>query len=164
MLPICHERMSDILDYDKETGVFTWKIKASKKTIIGSEAGCPTAYGYVRIKIDGITYAAHRLAWFYINRSWPCGQIDHINGVRTDNRAVNLRDVSRSINQQNQRASQRGNKSGLLGVSWSNKDKKWWSRISVNGKFNYLGSYDSPEDAHAAYVAAKRQMHEGCTI
>lgn len=161
---ITHGRLLQVMNYDAETGLFHWLAATSKKTKIGSQAKTINAYGYIRIRIDKEDYVAHRLAWFYVYGKWPENQIDHINGVRTDNRINNLRDVCVRQNQENQRRAQKGNRSGFLGVSWNNKDQKWWSRISVNGKFNYLGSYDKPEDAHAAYVEAKRLRHAGCTI
>lgn len=92
----------------------------------------------------------------------PCGQIDHINGDKTDNKLSNLRDVAQAINRQNQKHANAGSGTGLLGVS---KRKDGYSaRIGVGRKSVWLGLFKTPEAAHAAYLSAKRDAHEGCTI
>lgn len=93
---------------------------------------------------------------------WPTNEIDHKNGVKDDNRFGNLRQATHLLNQQNQRKAQRKNKAGLLGVCA--KRNGFMASIKVNGKNKWLGSFSTPELAHAAYVAAKRKFHEGCTI
>jgi hypothetical protein len=96
---------------------------------------------------------------------FPDGQIDHRDGDKDNNRWGNLRDVTRLVNQQNQRRAHRSNRSsGLMGATWSKASKKWQSGIKLNGKFIYLGSFETPEEAHATYISAKRRLHEGCTI
>jgi len=128
----------------------------------GAVAGYVGNDGYVRIRASGTRFLAHRLAWFYVHGTWPVGEIDHINGDRSDNRIANLRDVSRLTNRQNMRRAQADNRSGLLGVSLANNRCK--ASIRSGGKNHHLGYFSSPEAAHAAYVAAKRQRHDGCTI
>jgi len=143
------------LRYDPDTGF----IEANRGSVTKSSTG------YIVFRIDGRQYAAHRLAWALYHGAQPTGHIDHINGDRTDNRAVNLRDVSRTVNNQNQRVAHRSNRSsGLLGASWHKRDKCWMSHISVCGKKTHLGSFKTAEAAHARYLEAKRVMHEGCTI
>jgi hypothetical protein len=95
---------------------------------------------------------------------WPAQQIDHINMNRTDNRIANLRSVSPRVNSENRRTAQSQNLVGLRGVSWRDHCKKWRSRITVHGVEHRLGQFDTAEDAHAAYLEAKRRLHEGCTI
>ena len=107
---------------------------------------------------------AHRLAWALHTGSWPNGEIDHINGDESDNRLVNLRDTSKSVNQQNKRNPRSDNKSGFMGVCWHKGAGKWRAQITVNGKVIYLGLYETTEAAHAAYLRAKRELHQGCTI
>lgn len=159
------ERLKQVLRYDPETGLFWWRIKTSNRTNLNKPAGSLNNDGYVRIKIDGEAHLAHRLVWFYINEKWPAILIDHINGIRHDNRIENLRDVTNSINQQNQRNSRSNNKSsGLLGVSFNKQAKKYMAHIRIDGKRNYLGLFDNPQEAHAAYLEAKRLNHPGCTI
>lgn len=109
-------------------------------------------------------YFAHRLAWFYVHGEWPKGHVDHINGNRDDNSAGNLRDVSPTVNAQNLRKARSDNKSGLLGVCWVERVKRWKAQINVHGAHLTIGFYESKEEAHQAYVQAKRQHHAGCTI
>jgi len=92
---------------------------------------------------------------------WP-SEIDHINGDKSDNSYRNLREVSRGENMQNKRKAHRNNKTGFLGVA--REAGKYRARIRVCGKNRSLGMYDTPQQAHQAYLAAKRELHEGCTI
>lgn len=93
---------------------------------------------------------AHRLAWFLHYGVWPAGSIDHINGIRHDNRLVNLRDVTAAENSMNRRGEV--NASGYPGVTKCHK--RWGARIVVNGKRLWLGQHDTPEQAHATYRQA----------
>lgn len=156
------ERLHQALAYDENTGVFTWLIKASKNTVIGSVAGCVTKDMPVRIRLDGFLYRAHRLAWLYKYGNWPKKLIDHRNGCNVQNAIANLRDVSHSTNSQNIRKSHKDNATGFLGVSARNG--KFVAQLTANGKAHFLGVFDTPEIAHAAYVSAKREMHEGNTL
>jgi hypothetical protein len=154
------DSLKRLLHYDPLTGVFTVLTKAPRRKV-GDVAGC-YCRGYLRIHIGGFGYQAHRLAWLYVYGDWPKHDIDHINGIRDDNRIANLRDVPKGINIQNQKAAHHGSQSGLLGVSWNKR--KWRAKITLNGQIKYLGHYDNKYEAHEAYLKAKRQMHEGCTI
>lgn len=159
------ERLRALLSYDPATGTFTRRISRCRWRA-GETAGAPNR-GYVQIKIDNVLHAAHRLAWLHTTGSWPTGDIDHIDGNRSNNAFANLRDVTRGINAQNLRRARRDSQSGLLG-SFKKKDRKqkdrWQAQISLNGVLHYIGIYDTAEEAHAAYVAAKRRMHVGNTI
>jgi hypothetical protein len=156
------EYVRDLLRYDPETGLFTWnKDRVTRKP--GDSAGSVTKLGYLDIIVCRRLYKAHRLAWLHVYGEWPKQEIDHINGDKLDNRIANLRDVSRSMNVQNLQKARRDNKSsGLLGVSSSYG--RWVARIWNDGRLRHIGYYDTPELAHAAYVATKRELHEGCTI
>lgn len=156
------ERLREVLDYNPDMGVFVWKVRTSTSVRIGDVAGTPTANGYLHIRIDRKHYYGHRLAWLCVYGTWPHGQIDHINGNRLDNRLVNLRDVPQKMNLENQRRAHSNSISGLLGVS--PKRNRWKSSIRVAGKEHHIGTYDTPEEAHAAYIEAKRRLHSGCTI
>lgn len=162
MTMLTSERLRECLHYDADTGVFTWLVKASKNTVIGSVAGCFTAGYPVRIRVDGKCYRAHRLAWLYVHGQWPKNVVDHRNGANQVNVFANLRDVPTIINAQNMRRPHSDNKSGFLGVSPRNGG--FVAQIYANGKAHYLGKYTTPEIAHAVYVAAKRQLHEGNTL
>lgn len=160
------ERLREVLNYEPATGIFTWKVRTSNRVNIGDVAGAMLKTGYLSICIDSKFYRAHRLAWLYIHGDWPSADIDHLNGMRTDNRFCNLRDVSRSTNQQNLRKA-RGEKthSGLLGVYRTDKvNNQWRACIKIDGKDVHLGNFRTKEAAHEAYLLAKRSHHEGCTI
>jgi hypothetical protein len=156
------EQLRELLSYDRETGIFRWNV-ANKRVRIGSDAGHLHPSGYRRIGIYRRVYSAHRLAWLYVHGAFPLGDIDHINGARDDNRIANLRDVPHAVNMQNLRTAPRTNiESGLLGVSTSLG--RWKAQIRLNGSRMYLGTFSTPEEAHAAYLEAKRLLHLGCTI
>jgi hypothetical protein len=151
------------VDYDPETGLFRWKL-LSGKARPGAIAGSRHCQGYVAIGYQGHRMLAHRLAWAFVHGEFPRHEIDHINGDRTDNRIANLRDVSRSVNNENLRGARSHNKSGLLGVSRRNWCSTFGAAIRVNGKRYHLGSFPSAEKAHEAYLTAKRRLHEGNTL
>ena len=117
---ITQERLKEVLDYGPETGVFVWLQKRGRRAV-GQIADSPTSYGYTRIHVDGRTYMAHRLAFLYMTGEFPPEEIDHINGVRSDNRWENLRAVSPMINKRNSRMHDR-NKTGVVGVCRRSQD------------------------------------------
>lgn len=159
------ERLKEVLKYEAATGLFWW-IERKQGRTTNKPAGCVNKiHGYALIGIDGKLYKAHRLAWFYINGKWPDHMIDHINGIKHDNRIENLRDVTRDINGQNQHKATKQNKStGLLGVYYDAQRKKYSAQITVNGSTKHLGRFNTPQEAHQVYLEAKRQYHPGCTI
>jgi hypothetical protein len=162
---LTQSRLQQLLDYDPDTGLFKWKIANSKRVRVGDVAGSPSIKGYVLIGVDGSVYRGHRLAWLYVYGEWPKHYIDHINGVVTDNRIENLRDVSTMVNMENQKAAPSHNKScGVLGVSREKNHRKWRAVITTEGRQRHIGYFDTIEEAHEAYLAAKRQLHVGCTI
>ena len=154
-----------LLEYDQHTGILRWRVSPSRPCKAGAIAGSRTDRGYWRVMIKGRSYLAHRLGWLIVHGNWPHGEIDHINGVKTDNRLCNLREATRSINSQNKRAAQANNKScGLLGVTWNKQHRKWQSKIMVNKTLHHVGLFDDANVAHSAYLAKKRELHAGCTI
>jgi hypothetical protein len=164
---ITHAELLRLLHYDPESGIFTRKEQRGREQA-GSVAGGLSAYGYHSMVIDYRRYKNHRLAWFYVHGRWPQGDIDHINGDRSDNRIANLREVSRSVNLQNQRKANQRNKSGFLGVALMSARKlsrrPYVATIKANGKLLHLGRFATAEEAHSAYLSKKRELHEGCTI
>ncbi len=162
-------RLRELLNYDRDTGAFTWRTRVSQRVRAGSLAGGPSKDdGRWRITVDGVKYLGHRLAWLYVHGEWPPGELDHTNGDghMGNNRISDLRPVTSRVNTQNQRRARSDNKSsGLLGVHWDKRyGGHWVSHIGVNGKQKYLGQFDTPQAAHAAYLEAKRRLHPGCTI
>jgi|LakMenEpi03Aug12_release.lakeMendotaPanAssembly.Ray.scaffolds.fasta_scaffold79539_3 hypothetical protein len=141
--------------YDTESGEF---ISKSNRRF-GKKLGWINDSGYVVISVgNGVAHRAHRLAWYFVHGHLPANDIDHINGVRTDNRLSNLREATRAENMQNTKTHHRDNKAKLAGVSCV-KGKYWFSRICHHGVISHLGSFDSPEKAHQAYLDAKKRLH-----
>jgi hypothetical protein len=162
-------RLRELLNYDPDTGLFTWRInigcghrRAQIKRRIGDLAGYANTYGYVMIGIEGREYRAHRLAWLYMTGEWPGGLIDHDNREKADNRWVNLREADKSLNAQNVLRAWSSSRTGLQGVSY--QANGYFARIRLRGKVTYLGRFKSADEAHAAYLAAKRCLHEGVTV
>lgn len=151
------ELLRELLHYAPDTGVFTWKVRAAHRIQIGDVAGCPSGQ-YINIKVRGLLYKAHRLAWLYVHGVWPRQHLDHINGVGSDNRIANLREATQRENLQNvgKRAT---NTSGYPGVSWFKPAALWVAEITTNRKKTHLGYFKRAEDAAAAYRQAKRQQH-----
>ncbi|MEY4713329.1 MAG: hypothetical protein RIS88_2779 [Pseudomonadota bacterium] len=144
--------------YDQATGKFYLRSD-------GREVGfVVAAKGYVCLKLAGKKYNAHRVAWLLATGHWPVGEIDHINQVKTDNRLMNLRDVPRVVNAQNQTRAHKRNGTGLLGVHYDKDRDLFIAAIFSGGRKRFLGRHKTAEAAHAAYVSAKRRIHEGCTI
>ena len=163
-MKLSQETLKSELHYDPATGLFTRARAASTFRKVGEVAGGADRNGHIRISIGNRLYSAHRLAWLYVYGIHPSGAIDHINGNRSDNRIANLRDVTLSVNQQNQRAAQKHNSTGLLGVTFNKARGRFQAQIGLGKDRRYLGLFDTAEAAHAAYVTAKRALHEGCTI
>lgn len=147
----------DRLDYDPETGKFTWLVDRNgcKK---GAVAGGSASNGYVRIKLDGKMHQAHRLAWNTMHQDdllGPDDEIDHIDHDTLNNRIDNLRKVSAAENMRN-KVRYRVNKSGVTGVDRPKKCKRWRARIRVAGVLIELGHFDSFDAAVAARKAAEK--------
>jgi hypothetical protein len=144
--------LNERLNYDIDTGIFTW-IKENKHhpRLTGTTAGCEMD-GYLIIKLNGNSFRAHRLAWFYVTGNQP-NIIDHINGNGTDNRFCNLRNVDQLANARNH--CKRHNNSGLpCGVRVINGGR-YQARININKTLTCLGVFDSPEEAHDEYEKAR---------
>jgi len=151
-------RLKALLHYDPDTGEFRWVQTRSNVIKAGDKAGLISNEGYARIGLDKVRYFAHRLAWLYMTGEWPAHQIDHINGNRGDNRWCNLRQVTPQQNTWNQRNPKGANP--YLGASYVKRMRKWLGYITVHGKRHRLGYYDTPEEAHAAYIRAKEKLHK----
>lgn len=146
------------LEYNPETGVF-YHTRNCRKRKRGDVAGATEPKdGYRVIGVRGHYYRAHRLAWLITYGEWPIDQIDHINGDPQDNRISNLRIANGSQNMWNSRTP-KNNSSGVKGVSWSKKYKKWAASIKVRSQTKSLGMFENIVDAQEAYKAAAIKFH-----
>lgn len=153
------ERVRELLTYDAETGQFYWK--PGRKGVharLQRRAGGVARNGYILISVDDKRYYAHRLAWLCMTGEWPKDEVDHRNGVRTDNRWANLREANRQGQSQNM-ATPSNNTSGYRGVTWNRALSKWQAQIGHCGRQRHLGLFATPESAHEAYLEAKRELH-----
>lgn len=148
---ITAEALRAMYHYDTETGVFT-RLARKKSGRPLKHQGRRHDRQYHRINIDGKMYLAHRLAWLYVHGEWPQYEIDHIDGDKSNNAIVNLRDVDHAFNQQNWKGSRSGVK---------RNGNKWSSYIQVNRCQRYLGMFRTEEDAAAAYHTAKAAVISG---
>lgn len=149
------ERLREVLHYEPETGEFS----RCSGTRAGKPVGRIRPDGYLVISVDNSLHLAHRLAWLHVHSAWPSGRIDHINGNPTDNRLANLREATNGENMQNQRRAHRNNQTGMLGVHYHEENGNYVAQIRVDGKVRHIGSYRTDEEAHYAYLQAKRRLH-----
>jgi hypothetical protein len=150
---LTQERLMHLLHYDPLTGEFTWMVSQGR-VLRGQPAGCLRDDGYLRIRVDGQEYMAHRLAIFYMTGAFPPDDADHKNRVRLANHWENLRPATRAQNCAN-RSVTAANTSGVVGVHWDRPRKKWCARIKVFGKTKMLGRFESLEDATRVRKAAE---------
>lgn len=156
-----------LFSYDPETG----RICRIARMVRGQriiplpipEPTCHKSNGYWRVTIFGKSIYAHRLAWFFVHGEWP-DVIDHINGNGLDNRIANLRSVSAAENAQNKHIPKSNNPHKMIGVNWHKAAGKYTAQIQTNRKQKHLGMFNTAEEAQAAYVKAKREMHAFNTL
>jgi hypothetical protein len=145
------ERLREVLHYDTETGNFVWLVSTSNRVRVGAVAGNASGHEYHRIRVDGGLYYAHRLAVFYQTGQWPKNKVDHKSINKRDNAWDNLREATNQDNSANVPVS-KNNSVGLKGVS--RDGKRYRAHITIKGKYNHLGNFATPEEAHAAYLIA----------
>lgn len=147
------ERLKVSLHYSPDTGHFT-RLTSKGNGVAGQISASKDTHGYIQVRAGGSRYRAHRLAWFYMTGSWPTEQIDHINGVRDDNRWANLRQATQSQNIINGRL-RSSTSTGFKGVTRDSDGRnRWRARITVAGRQRFLGYFGSAEEAAAAYQKA----------
>ena len=152
------ETVNHLLSYDKDTGVLRWKAQGSGGVKAGDALRSKDRDGYLYTTIKRRFCRAHRLAWLLTHGSMPVGQIDHINGIRDDNRLVNLRLASPGENSRN-RARQRTSSAPYKGITQIPQTGRWQAQIKMQGRTIYLGQHDTAEAAHLAYCDASKRLH-----
>lgn len=152
------ERARALFEYDPETGELRNRISRNPNARAGSRVGCPHSKGYLVVGVSKKNYKLHRLAWLLTYGHWPKAEIDHINGVRDDNRLLNLREANDLENSHNAKL-RTDNLSGFKGVRWEKRYNTFAARIRVNGTRTYLGSFRTAEAAAEAYRAAATALH-----
>jgi hypothetical protein len=150
---------AELMDYDKDTGILSWKNPddANNKRK-HKHVGSTYSDGYMYVKFSGISLLVHRLVWLKVNGVLPNGCIDHINMNRSDNRICNIRIASFSENSRNRKA-QSNNTSGYKGVTFHKSTGKFHARICVDGRRISLGYFVSVEDAAIVYQKAAKEYH-----
>jgi HNH endonuclease len=133
------------LHYDQHAGIFTRRIAMCNKIKIGDIAGSTDPHGYIAIRVCGRLYKAHRLAWLYVYGEFP-NVVDHINGVKSDNRLVNLRNCTSKQNAENQKL-RSNNKTNHRGVYWSSAERRYKAQVGHDRDIHHLGTFVRLADA-----------------
>jgi hypothetical protein len=154
---ITQERLKEICTYDPETGLFEGIVNRGKRYKIGMPFGKPEKKGYLQVTIDGRTYHLQRLAWLYVHGVWPEHQIDHRNGIPSDNRLENLRDANRC--QQNWNKKAITGKKTPKNVFFLKTTGKYRVRITESFKVRFLAEYETLEEASMVAVEQRRRIH-----
>lgn len=170
MADLSYEDAEALFTYDPHSGALHWKPRARElfptekvfkrwnTMYAGRKAGwLDRKHGYICVCVWAKTFRAHRVCWTLSNGKTPTYEIDHINGVRYDNRVRNLRDIPLSENSRN-RQRYVSNTSGVTGVMWANNVGKWKAQIGSGRNRRNLGYYDDFEDAVSARKAANIQF------
>lgn len=156
------QEIAQFINYCASTGIISWKERPGvhqwNGRFAGRQAGCINAAGYRVLMIDGQYYLAHRVARAIIDGRWPNGQVDHIDGCRSNNRSANLRIVTQPENCWNAKR-RRDNSSGCKGVSWSSSIRKWRVRLTINGERILVGTFDNLASAISAAGNAREKLH-----
>lgn len=155
---LTQERLKELFVYNQDTGeLIVAKNRKGSSKKIGMIAGSITKAGYIEIDIDAKRYTVHRLAFLYMNGKFPDNVVDHINGIKDDNRFSNLVECSQADNRQNVTKLKSTNTTGFTGV-FVHKDK-YRAKINIDGKQVHLGEFDTKELASEAYQKAKSSLH-----
>jgi len=147
----------EFFGYNPITGILFRTKTINSRAQTGTIINTRDKKGYIIVGFANKRYKAHRIIWLLVTGCWPKDHIDHINGDKSDNRWLNLREATNSQNHYNMGPTKL-NRSGLKGVG-KHADGKWRAYIKGNGKLIHLGLFDSPEVAHEAYRVAARKFH-----
>lgn len=149
-------RIKQLLDLDPVTGQFRWKVSRGPARA-GSVAGNKDAYGYTCLTVDGVAVKAHRAVFAITHGYWP-DRVDHIDGNPANNRPENLREATAAENSMNRRR-RKDSTSGVKGVVWSKKSRKWEARCGAGGRFFYVGQFDDLVQAEERLREFRQALH-----
>ncbi len=159
---ISYESLIELVSYDPMTGLFINRVNRGKKARAGELSGHrrknQAGVEYAHITINGRCYVAHQLAWLYVYGKFPDEQIDHINGIGTDNRIANLRECNPSQNMENIGISKK-NTSGFIGVHFDKSQKKWVASVKKNGIYTRIRCC-TKDEAIATRIRIKAIVHK----
>lgn len=155
---LTQKELKEVFSYNSDNGLFTRILKTSSSCEVGDIAKCHDGDGYLVLRINARLYRCHRLAWLYVHGSFPKESIDHINGIRDDNRLPNLRDVSAKDNQKNMKLNSK-NTTGISGVWWHSQNKNWCADIGSRDSKVRLGSHASFFEACCARKSAEVKLN-----
>lgn len=144
---ITQTRLKSLLDYNPETGIFTWKVSKGPNVVSGQIAGTKHSAGYIKIKVDKTIYCAHQLAWLYQYGTFP-NKIFFVDGNRSNIKLCNLQNRSLCKN----------NKSGFKNIYWNKPYNKWQVLLYKNGNTHFIGNYNTIEDAIKARDSASANL------
>ena len=145
------EDLKEYFKYEPSTGKLFWNKRPSNRVVVGAEVGNYSDKGYKVCRFKGKIIRVHRIVWAITKGEHPSDFIDHINGDKADNRIENLRVVSHSENLQNMKKAK--------GYTYLRKNNKWKAQIVVNKEHKYLGVFNTEQEAHEAYLKAKKELH-----
>jgi len=151
MKKLTHEQLLASIHYNPLTGLFT---KPGAEPFAGNSDG----RGYMIIPVSGYCYRAHRLAWQYMTGEWPSSELDHINGIKHDNRFSNLRICTHQQNNHNQ-GIRKTNTSGIKGVYWNKSWGKWMGQVCLNYKIHHTSGFDEIDSAASAVRELRESLH-----
>jgi hypothetical protein len=152
---LTQERLKELFYYHPESGDFVW-LQSRKSTMVGTQAGCQNKSGYIVIRIDGVLYGAHQLAWLYVHGQWALKGIDHKDTIEHHNRISNLRPATASENMRNQGKHPR-NKTGYKNIVWDGK--RFIVYVNLNYKTYYRGRFKTLEAALSERDQALAELH-----
>lgn len=153
MNKLTYERARELFNYEPASGVLTWRVNKGSRGINGAVISSVSTQGYLRVSVSKKSYLVHRIAFLLMTGRWPDEQIDHANGVRTDNRWENLRPATSHQNTMNQGVRD-DNTSGIKGVYFCKKRKKWVAQIVIHGQCYNLGRFLTIEEAKVVRLGA----------
>jgi len=155
---LTYKRATEVLSYDAQTGIVTWKKSTGPRAFVGAPVGCKSRKGYLEFQVDGGSYKVHRVAWLIHTGQWPVDQIDHINGDKADNRIANLREATNAQNCQNRRRKST-NTSGVTGVTYVTRDKRWVAQINIDGKQQVIGRFADKASAVERRLVLEKTLY-----